>query len=286
MSCLIHSVLHNLSTKPDVYCWTDSLTVLCWIKNNRHWKQYVQNQAQEIHKLTNKERWRFCPGVENLADLPSRSCSGLDLADNQVWWSGPEFLQKNADSWPDKPNWYESDTAQAELLKIPPAVIHSLVSTSSVQEKQPVLNLETVIDITRYSSKLRLLRITGLVLKFIVLLNSKGNDHSRELHGDEWIIAEDKWVMSIQKQAFSEEYQQLLCRKPVMYRGQFSLALNEKKLTCCKGHMGRTNLLCNMKSFVLLPTKHCFTNLLILDQHKKVHHNAIAETLASIRENY
>ena len=95
-----------------------------------------------------------------------------------------------------------------------------------------------MINITRYSSKLRLLKITGLVLKFITLLKSKDNNQSRELHGDELIVVEDKWVMSIQKQAFSEEYQQLLCGKPVMYRGQFSLALNEKKPICCKGYLG------------------------------------------------
>ena len=71
-----------------------------------------------------------------------------------------------------------------------------------------------------------------------------------------------------------------------MYKGQFSLAFNEKKLTYCKGHSGQINLPCNMKSTVLLPIKHYFTNLLILDSHKKVHHNGIAKTLASIRENY
>ena len=38
---LVYTVLQNFCVKPDVYCWTDSLTVLCWVKNNRHWKQYV-----------------------------------------------------------------------------------------------------------------------------------------------------------------------------------------------------------------------------------------------------
>ena len=92
------------------------------------------------------------------------------------------------------------------------------MSTSSVQEKQSDLNLETVINITRYGSKLRLLRIISLVLKFIALLKSK-DDHSKEVHGDELITAEDKWVMSIQKQTFSESYQQLICGKPAMYNG-------------------------------------------------------------------
>ena len=63
-----------------------------------------------------------------------------------------------------------------------------------------------MIVITRYSSKRRLFIITGHVLKFIALLKSKGNGQSKELHGDELIGAEDKWVMYTQKQAFSEEY--------------------------------------------------------------------------------
>ena len=75
-------------------------------------------------------------------------------------------------------------------------------------------------------------------------------------------------------------------RKALIYRGQFSLFLSEKGLICCKGHLGQANLPPNVKHPVLLPTKHHFTYLLILDRHKKVYHNGIAETLASIRENY
>ena len=115
--------------------------------------------------MTNMERWRFCPGVENPADLQSRSCSGLDVASNHIWRSEPEFLLRNADGWLDLPSQYESDAAQAELAKIPSVVVHSLVSISSVQENQSDFNLETVIDIARYGSKLKLLRITSLVLK-------------------------------------------------------------------------------------------------------------------------
>ena len=28
--------------------WTDSMTALCWIKNERMWKQYVQHRVEEI----------------------------------------------------------------------------------------------------------------------------------------------------------------------------------------------------------------------------------------------
>ena len=164
-------------------------------------------------------------------------------------------------------------------------VVHSLASASSSSDEQSKLNLEAIIDITEHSSKRKLLRITGVVLKFIALLK-RGNNQTKELNGGDLMAAEDKWVMSIQRHAFTEEYQRLACGKTVVYRGQFNLYLNDKRLICCKGHLGQANLPHDMKYPVLLPTKHHFTNLLILDRHKKVHHNGIADTLASIRENY
>ena len=30
------------------YCWADSYTTLCWIKNNQCWKQYFQGRVNEI----------------------------------------------------------------------------------------------------------------------------------------------------------------------------------------------------------------------------------------------
>ena len=50
--------------------WTDAMTALCWIKNQRIWKQYVQHRVDEICSLTPKEAWRHCPGHLNPADLP------------------------------------------------------------------------------------------------------------------------------------------------------------------------------------------------------------------------
>ena len=51
--------------------WTDSMTTLCWIKNQRVWKQYVQHRVDEIRNLTSKDSRRHCPGRLNPADLPS-----------------------------------------------------------------------------------------------------------------------------------------------------------------------------------------------------------------------
>ena len=62
----------RLPCELDMYYWTDLDTTLCWTRNNHHWKQHVQHRIREIHNLTDKEQWRFCPGLLNQADLSSR----------------------------------------------------------------------------------------------------------------------------------------------------------------------------------------------------------------------
>lgn len=56
------------------------MTALCWIKNDRIWKQYVQHRVEEIRSLTTREEWGHCPGDTNPADLPSRGLSANDLS--------------------------------------------------------------------------------------------------------------------------------------------------------------------------------------------------------------
>ena len=78
-------VLASLKLDLEVILWTDSFTVLCWICNNRAWKPYVQNRVKEIREITAEYEWRHCPGEYNPADIPSRGCTGNELAESQLW---------------------------------------------------------------------------------------------------------------------------------------------------------------------------------------------------------
>ncbi|CAB4027999.1 Hypothetical predicted protein [Paramuricea clavata] len=69
----------SLAFKFDVYYWVDSFITLCWIKNNKRLRQYVQNRVNEIRRLSAKEKWRFCSGEFNPADIPSRGCAVKEL---------------------------------------------------------------------------------------------------------------------------------------------------------------------------------------------------------------
>ena len=76
------------------------LTTLCWIRNNKVWKPYVQHRVEEIREHSDPTHWKFVQGELSLADLPSRGCSAEELSRNQTWWSGPEFLKHSEESWP------------------------------------------------------------------------------------------------------------------------------------------------------------------------------------------
>ena len=207
LSHLVNTILRSLPMKPQVYCWTDSLAVLCWIKNHRYWKQYVQIRVAEIRQFTG-ESWRFCPGSENPADLPSRSCRANELISNELWWDGPKFLKQGPEKWPDHPTKYECTTANTELVKNSPTLIHSMVSVAENGEAN--LNLEDIMDLRRWNSKFELLRVTVTVLKFIRLLKSKDRTNaSKDLMGEELREVECLWIRSIQRKHFREEHRQL-----------------------------------------------------------------------------
>ena len=85
----------------EVYCWTDSMTVLQWIKNKHVYRQYVQNKIDEIHQKTESCLWQHCLGNINPADLSSRGLTASDLIKVALWWEGPRFLKLSPRKWPD-----------------------------------------------------------------------------------------------------------------------------------------------------------------------------------------
>ena len=80
--------------------WSDATTALCWIKNERVWKQYVQHRVEEIRSLVPKNSWRHCPSELNPAGIPSFGQIAKSLSVNSMWWNGSSFLQQPKEKWP------------------------------------------------------------------------------------------------------------------------------------------------------------------------------------------
>ena len=98
--------------------WIDSLTALCWIKNPRIWKQFVQHHVDEIRSLTSPDTWRHCPGDLNPADIPLRELSAKELSTNRTWWNGTLFLYLPESAWPEiRLTQHENDVVFARSRK-------------------------------------------------------------------------------------------------------------------------------------------------------------------------
>ena len=76
----------------NVYCWSDSLIALWWIKqNHKTWKLWIQNRVKKIRENVNTEHWNYVTSENNPADVATRRPSPNSLLKNLLWWNGPSF---------------------------------------------------------------------------------------------------------------------------------------------------------------------------------------------------
>ena len=84
----------------EIFCWSDSRVVVCWIQSDKVYKQFVFNRRSEIVKLTGVGIWKHCAGTENPVDLGSRDVFTNNLVSNELWWKAPSRLIGPPESYP------------------------------------------------------------------------------------------------------------------------------------------------------------------------------------------
>jgi hypothetical protein len=100
----------------------------------------------EIQSLSDPSVWRYCPGPQNPADVPTRGMSSSELKESQLWWEGPAWL-KNSEEWPkDLRSAFLSENVEIERK-------HQANINSYIIQPQ-----EIFIDFTRFSKYNKLLR--------------------------------------------------------------------------------------------------------------------------------
>ena len=295
---LVDSLLKALDWNVEVFYWVDSMTALHWIRNDRAWKPYILHRVNEIRSVSSAESWHFCPGSLNPADLPSRGISGQELSNSSLWFSGPEFLTRDEEGWPKCParNPSESDEVLREVVKQPSNVVRSLV-TNEVQQR-PVADLSKIIDVDRYSSMKKLLRVTAYILRFINALK-RAQQRTRpvneppvsdQLTAEEVKKAQLLWIKSVQRLSFGNEISFVSSKvaksSAPNYVKQFGLFLDGNHVLRCKGRLNNASLDLGSRNPILLPKKSQFVELLIREIHDKVKHSGIRDTLTTMRERY
>ena len=123
-----------------VVCWTDNSSNLHWIRRSAtQWKPFVADHVIEIQSLLDPSVWRYCPGPQNPADLPTRGLSASQLRESQLWWKGPSWLQESEKDLPE------------DLRSKPPNDIVDVERTSKASISCVVQSKKPLIDFTRFS---------------------------------------------------------------------------------------------------------------------------------------
>ncbi|XP_053390070.1 uncharacterized protein LOC128552995 [Mercenaria mercenaria] len=253
--------LHSCLNVSDVTFWSDSQIVLYWLNTNKPLKRFVQNRVIEIQSLTQQYEWNYCPTCDNPADLLTRGISTDQFISNNLWETGPTWILDG---------------------RLPPTNIANLQCT--IQQ-----GIHDVMDIERYSSYRKLLRVTAYVLRFISNCKKLLSDRQvSTLSVRELYDAEKKWLLSCQAVTYSTEISEIqskmTCRSPIIR--QLRLFLDDYWLIRCNGRIHNASLADVTKFPYLLPKKHPLTRLIVTDAHENQLHSGINSTVTQLRQKY
>ncbi|XP_060861826.1 uncharacterized protein LOC132938838 [Metopolophium dirhodum] len=84
----------------DVHAWSDSTTVLSWLKHpHESFKIFVSNRIYKIHSLVPKCQWYYIESASNPADCGSRGLTPSDFIKHDLYFNGPPCLSLPPQQW-------------------------------------------------------------------------------------------------------------------------------------------------------------------------------------------
>ena len=159
----VATTLNKVIELKNIYCWSDSKTVLYWIKGReRVWKQFVENRLIEIRKGTSPDQWRHVRGVENPADMCCRGILSSQLNSSKLWREEPYWLKQDISSWNIEP--IEVKTSPTKECFDEMKIEFKRVSNHDLENQNVVLetfnlltnsSFKANLDYTNFSSKSR-----------------------------------------------------------------------------------------------------------------------------------
>ncbi|GJQ79271.1 hypothetical protein Trydic_g5514 [Trypoxylus dichotomus] len=159
----------------NVTYYTDSmiLIVLSWLKlKPGKLKQFVSHRIAEMQEKTLPTQWNHLLSSENPADILSSGADPAQLLNLALWWSGPSWLQSNAEEFSQE--------------------LHSIPRSKTLPRNSKLVSLDPFIDnkgILRGGGRLQNARIP-YGTKFPIILPGKHNftrllidyEHKTNLH--------------------------------------------------------------------------------------------------------
>ncbi|KAH9638188.1 hypothetical protein HF086_005181 [Spodoptera exigua] len=181
-----------------IYAWTDSTIVLAWLFGDpTRWNVYVRNRVVAILDNIGNRNWYHVKSPENPADTASRGQSLLDLKDDELWWTGPEWLKEGEIQY-----------------SRPKAMVNDLERNQTIQVNLKLKNENSIT--TRFENCDTLQEL----LKAIVyckrfLKGRKMENKDLPVNTEELDDAMKTCLRMTQKDSFEEEIENLKTKRPI-----------------------------------------------------------------------
>ena len=274
---LLKFVVDTLQIKMHrVVCWTDSMVTLHWIRRQSSClKPFVANRVLEIQSTWDPECWHYCASKDNAADLLTRGLTCDNLISSGLWWNGPQWLSLPLEYQPAK---QPSEDIPPEACEEERRV--TLVCTA--------VAVKPFMDMSRYSTWMKLIRVTAYVLKAVKLFKAKCKSQVTELSAEEMQQAELKCCMWVQQDAYKEDYEELKAGEALP---KSSRLLNLDPYYDGTDHVIRVGgrlqfaeIPEETKHQIILPHGHAEVAKMILDVHKQMLHVGPETLLSTLRQ--
>ncbi|XP_062714070.1 uncharacterized protein LOC134290872 [Aedes albopictus] len=266
------------------YCWTDSGTVLAWIrsKDHRRFHKFVAVRVGEILSSTEQTEWKWVPTKLNVADLATKWGAGPHLAMDSPWFQGPNFLRDTEDSWPKQ----RQITPTSEELR----TVHFNFA-----------HFDPIFDFSRFNSWAKLHRSVAYTLRFPDNVKRKKSGYTLELGvltSAELQHAEELLWKTAQTEAYPNEVATLMkshgppeLRHNVVEKSSGIYTkwpyIDERGVLRSRGRIGAAPYTpLEAKYPVILPKQHIITFLIVDWYHRRFRH-ANRETIVNeIRQRF
>lgn len=241
--------------------------------------------------------------------------SPCELNSCELWSHGPTFLNLPETRWPllkpgdtfiEREEFTKVEKVSKDNMCLFSVVHHTeinpddasclLRSVDSIDDP----SISEIIDIHRFNSLIKLVRVTAWVIKFIHNLKKKieerrntdvNNVEINNVTTDSEAVPEDTLnskELTEAKNLWIQSSQRLI--KTHKNLKQWSVNLNtftdENSLLRCRGRLENAPIPYEAKYPLLLTTESYFTRLVVLHAHNEVAHNGTRETLNRVRQEY
>jgi hypothetical protein len=248
-----------------MFFFTDSRDVLFWLNQpSKCFKMFVANRTGTIQSLTKVKDWRHVCSAKNSADIATRGLTVAELATNDMWWKGPEFLHGPEEEFPPKFNIGEH-TVEKEIN----AEFRPLLNFQCLQEEE---TLEKYLDPQKYSvgdlydGWKKLLHRAARLFNF-----DKKVSQNRKLARAELLL-----VRMAQAQSYKDIIEALEGNKPLPKKhslAQFAPFLDEDGVLRSKSRLEHSDIIPQAARLpILLPSRHRITFLMTMSLHRTLKH--------------